>query len=572
MASPLTIEDLKNVQPSELKKRFPKLNSLNTVSNSSVSAPISSPPDSGLEPYTGVWTQREAKHLLSRAMFGPNLDRINQAISLGLESSVETLLADFTMPTPPVNTTSDTDVPIGETWVDTIYTDTEQQTTRSFSLVSWNYGLLLNEDFSAREQMTLFWHNHFSVSGSIVEDPRVIYSYITLIRENAFGNFKELCKAMTIENAMLQFLNGSQNFAEAPNENFARELFELFTIGKGPLAGPGDYTNYTEDDIAAAAKVLTGWTDLGTFAFVEGTQEISGAFVPVNHDSQDKQFSERFNDTVIGDLGDQEYSALIDMIFEQDECAKFLCRKLYRWFCHYIIDESVETNMIEPMAQILIDNDYDIKPVLEALFKSAHFYDSDLVGCMIHNPINYVIGMLNRFNVPIDDSEVVSLYNTWIGLAFAIPLLQQDYFNPPSVAGWQAYYQEPLFYRKWINSVTLPIRMIIPPALLFNGLQIEDGQLLKIDSLEFINSMAEPSDVNLLIEEVTNFLYGRPITQAQTIYLKQYLIPGLPDFEWNIEYTDYLDDPDNPDLQNSIRNKTNLFLYGCLTLPEALLT
>ena len=144
-----------------------------------------------------------------------------------------------------------------------------------------------------------------------------------------------------------------------------------------------------------------------------------------------------------------------------------------------------------------------------------------------------------------------------------------DYYNPPSVAGWQAYYQAPQYYRKWINSVTLPIRMIIPPALIFDGLTIE-GETIFIDTLDFVNNMPEPSDVNLLIEDVTNIIYARPATDDQKFYLKQFLLQGLPDFEWNIEYTNYLDDPENEDLVNSVRNKTNLFLYGCLTLPEAL--
>ena len=568
MSKPLTLEELKNSSPEDFKKRIPSLRKFPSPPKAPVASPAP-PPETGMEPYTSQWTQREAKHLINRVLFGANKENIDLTISQGMDSSVELLLADYDIPSPPLNTTGDFNVPIGETWVDAHLESIDQINNRAVSLFSWTVGLLVNQDYSIREKMTLFWHNHFVVQGEVVQDPRLVYKHVTLLRENGLGNFREFVKAITIDPAMLRYLNGNQNFNIAPNENYARELLELFTIGKGPLVGPGDYTNYTEDDIAATARVLTGWVDLG-FGSLTPDEEVTSEFFDVGHDDQPKQFSNRFNDAVINNQGASEYSALIDMIFQQDECARHICRKLYRFFVNYIIDDSVESNMIQPMAVILIANDYEVKPVLEALFKSAHFYDSEVVGCMIKNPIDSIMGLLNQFNVQISDVDLVQQYGTWLGLSFATPLLQMDYFNPPSVAGWQAYYQAPLFYRKWINSVTLPIRMIIPPALIFDGLDIE-GETIFIDTLSFVNTMPEPSDVNILIDDVTNFLFARPATIAQKIYLKLYLLQGLPDFEWNVEYTNYLDDPDNPDLLESIRNKTNLFLYGCLTLPESLL-
>ncbi|MFK7755890.1 MAG: DUF1800 family protein [Flavobacteriales bacterium] len=570
MSKPLNVSELKSSSPKELLKRYPKLEPFKTAaqpSTQTMAVAPAPPPTSGLEPYSGEWTQREAKHLVNRTLFGANREKISHALDQGLEASVTELLADYNLPEPPLNTLAEFSVPIGETWVDAHLEDVSQVVTRAVSLYSWTNGLILNQSFSIREKMTLFWHDHFSTQSDVIEDPRFIYKHISLLRENALGNYKELCKKITVDPAMLRFLNGNQNFNVAPNENYARELLELFSIGKGPQAGPGDYTNYTEDDIAAAARVLTGWIDLGFGSLTPG-EEIGSAFFDIAHDLEPKQFSERFNNTIINNQGEDEYSALIDMIFQQDACASFICRKLYRFFVHYIIDDSVETNMIQPMADILIANDYDITPVLEALFKSAHFYDAEVVGCMIKNPLDFILGMLNQFDVQISDEDVVQQYATWTGLAFAIPLLQMDYYNPPSVAGWQAYYQAPTYYRKWINSVTLPIRMVIAPALIFEGLDIE-GETIFIDTLEFVNSMPEPSDVNELITDVTDFLYARPATASQKIYLKQFLLQGLPDFEWNVEYTNYLDDPEDEDLTNSVRNKTNLFLYGCLTLPEA---
>lgn len=569
MSKPLRLEELHSVSPIELKKRFPNIDNFKPHKPASPLPSPAPPPETGLEPYVGEWTQREAKHLVNRALFGANKSNIELTISNGLNTSVDNLLTDIVLPPPPINTTGEFNVPLGETWVNAPLTDVEQLTTRSSSLRSWTNGLILNQEYTIREKMTLFWHNHFAIQGSIVDDPRFIYNHMTLLRENALGNFREFVKKITVDPSMLRFLNGNQNFNTAPNENYARELLELFSIGKGPLVGPGDYTNYTEDDIAAAARALTGWIDAGFGSQTEG-EEITANFFVEGHDIEPKQFSERFNNTVINNQTDEEYIALVDMIFQQDECARFICRKLYRFFVHYIIDDSVEINMIQPMADILIANDYEIKPVLEALFKSTHFYDNEVIGCMIKNPLDFILGMMNQFDVSISDEDVIQQYETWLGLAYAIPLLQMDYYNPPSVAGWQAYYQAPQFYRKWINSVTLPIRMVIAPALIFGGLDIQ-GETIFIDTLDFVNNLPEPSDVNILITDATDFLYARPATTEQKVYLKQFLLQGLPDFEWNVEYTNYLDDPENEDLVNSVRNKTNLFLYGCLTLPEAFL-
>jgi len=569
MSESIKISELKNGS-AELNKKYAHLRNLAPKPKAEAATAAVPPPTTGLEPYTGEWTLREAKHLANRTLFGSSYETSNYTLNQGLNLAVEELLSAYDMPSPPVNTLANANVEIGETWVDAHITIIDQVTTRAISLGAWNTGLMLNQEFSIREKMTLFWHNHFAVQIDAVEDPRYFYKYITLVRENALGNFRELCKAVTKDPAMLRYLNGNQNFNIAPNENFARELFELYTIGKGPLAGPGDYTNYTEEDIAQAAKVLTGWIDLGFGSLTPG-ELIESVYIPEAHDTSTKQFSQRFNNAQIGPSGDTEYLELLDMIFQQEECAKFISRKLYRFFCHYIIDDSVEVNMIEPMASLLLANDYNIAPVLDALFKSAHFYDAEIVGCQIKNPIDSIFGLMNQFSVNSTAEDVVTQYSTWTDLAFAVPLLQMDYFNPPSVAGWEAYYQAPLYYRKWINAVTLPIRTIIPPALIFEGLALENGETLVIDSLEFINNMPEPAEVNALITDVTNFLFARPITFAQSVYLKLYLLQGLPDFEWNVEYTNYLDDPDNEDLQNSVRNKTNLFLYGCLTMPESFL-
>ncbi len=522
---------------------------------------------SGLEPYNGPWTYQEAAHLLRRCLFGATDAQIKTAVEDGLNTTLEQLLADTPLPPPPINYDNDNDpnVAIGETWIDAIYpvNDPTVRGSRTRSLLAWTMGLMLNQGISIREKMVLFWHNHFVIAN--INDPKFVYRYSNLLRENALGNFRALVKAMTIDPSMLRYLNGNQNTAGSPNENYARELLELFTIGKGQLAGPGDYTNYTEDDVVAMAKVLTGWRDYG-FVDSQGIG-FGSVFLPAQHDTSDKQLSNRFNNVVISNGGDQEYAQLIDIIFEQDEVARFICRKLYRWFVYYQIDADIEANVIEPMAQMLIDSDYEIRPALAALLGSTHFFDTEIRGCMIKNPMDFTLGILNQFDVAIEGG-VLAQYRNWVSI-FRLPDAQQmTYYDPPNVAGWKAYYQEPVFYQSWINSVTLPIRMDVPLTLLGNGIPVAGLDNPRIDSLVFLDNLTEPADINLMLAEIATILFPNALSQNQLDYFKQILIPGLPDFEWNVEYFEYLDHLDDDAVVNAMRSKMNNLLYAMLTMPE----
>jgi uncharacterized protein (DUF1800 family) len=373
-------------------------------------------------------------------------------------------------------------------------------------------------------------------------------------------------KDITIDPAILRYLNGNQNTKVAPNENYARELLELFTIGKGPQVGPGDYTNYTEQDVAEIAKVLTGWVDVGYFS-INPAVTVGSAFVPNRHDNSTKQLSYRFNNAVIAPAGVNEYQNLIDVIFQQDEVARFICRKLYRWFVYYAIDETIETEVIDAMAQVMIDNDYEIRPVLEALFKSEHFFDALSIGPMIKNPVDFILSSTKSLDVQVP-AQLGAQYRAWIKMAEPLVVLQMQVFNPPEVAGWKAYYQSPSYYRNWINSVTLPFRMLITDALSIVGIEIGGNNFLKIDVLQLVATLDDPTDPNKLIDELSVILFPQPITANQKVYLKNVLIPGLPDFEWTVEYLDYLADPTNAALAGAVEFKLRLLLRSMMNMPE----
>lgn len=523
--------------------------------------PQRSPISGSLDPYNGPWGKEQAAHLLRRCMFGPTREQIAWSAENGLESTVAELIKDLPLPGPPLNYyyEEDPNTPIGETWIDKPFL-LEYRAYRMNSLFAWTYGNIFEEGISIREKMTLFWHNHFVTSD--IPLPKMVYQYITLLRENALGNFRELTKYITINPSMLYYLNGNQNTKFAPNENYARELLELFTVGKGELAGPGDYTTFTEQDVAEIARVLTGWRVRAT-----DTGELPEPRFNIDtHDTGDKQLSERFNSVVIQNAGNQEYANLIDIIFEQPEASRHICRKLYRWFIYYKIDETIEEEVIEQMAQVLRDNDFEIKPVVEALLKSEHFYDINSIGCQIKNPLEFIAAQIKQFELEYDD-DLYKKYTLWNGIFRLVELLQMVYYYPPSVAGWKAFYQEPTYNELWINSVTLITRQLFTDVLSTTGFNIFDRPFA-IDVLKFASEIEDAEDPNELIRGIVEVIYPNPLNQDQIDVLKEILIPGLPDFEWTIQYQQYLNDPDNDFFRIPVELKLRLLFRAMLARPE----
>jgi uncharacterized protein (DUF1800 family) len=521
----------------------------------------------GLEPYSGPWNFEHAAHILRRATFGPAIEDIRYAHAVGLETVLYQLLQDSPLPAPPLNLdyANDPNVPIGQTWVDApfVSSDPNVASYRSRILRTWTIDNILSSGISIREKMTLFWHNHFATNG--IEDPNFLYHHITLLRRMGLGNFRDLVKAITIDPTMLRFLNGNQNTRTGVNENYARELLELFTIGKGPLAGPGDYTNYTESDVYALARALSGWRDFGYYS-TSATNKARSAFTATLHDSGDKVLSHRFNKVVIRNQNDLEYKAVVDIIFEQPEVARYICRKLYRWFVYYQITPEVETDIIAPLAKLMIQSNYEIRPVIQTLLGSAHFFDAMNVGPMIKNPLDFSWGLLKQLYVPLPATTAAKhlLLST---LLRTVNLQQMEYFNPPEVAGWKAYYQEPAFYRIWINSTTLGARMSLSDRLIGDGILINNFRL-RIMPLEVLTHCSEPEDPGALVQELAALFFPRPLTQEQISDLKNILVPGLPDYVWGTEYRQYIANPTNTTYRNTVETKLRKLFKAMLSMAE----
>jgi uncharacterized protein (DUF1800 family) len=517
----------------------------------------------GIEPYAGPWGEDQVRHLLRRTMFGVKRQDAESLSSYSMNDIVTMLLTSQPLPPPPLSTnTNDLDVPFGTTWINAPTSD--YNGGRHNSLRSWWTSQMLAQQVSIHEKMTLFWHNHFATETTDIKDARHTYRYNDLLRQNALGNFKYLTKFVTLNCAMLRYLNGNTNTAGSPNENYGRELQELFTIGKGPEIAPGNYTNYTEQDVIAAAKVLTGWRDNST--------TFQSYFTASRHDQTNKQFSSAYQNTVItgqsGTNGALEVDDLLNMIFAQQETAKYICRKLYRWFVYYLIDDAAEANVIVPLATVFRNNNYEIIPVLETLFKSAHFYDNVNVGCVIKNPIDFTVGTMRTFNVTFpDSSNLTRQYNHWKYIWEQAEIMQMVLHDPPNVAGWPAYYQVPQFHELWINSDTLPKRTEFTDTQATTGYSQNSFRLV-IDPLAFATQVSNPSDPNILIDEFAWYLFPIAITVNQKAFLKETLIPGLPDYEWTIEWNDYITDPTNTTKMNAVKMKLQDLLKFMMSMAE----
>lgn len=514
---------------------------------------------SGLNPYSGTFGTEELVHLLKRTLFGVKKSDLEAFKNQTLSQVVDALLTAAPAPAPPVNTYNtsaaiDPDVPAGQTWVNAPMGDGTFNFPRYVSFKSWWTGLMLNQNRSITEKMTLFWHNHFATETVDINDARFVYKHHALLRNFSLGNFKTLVKEVTLDPAMLRYLNGYLNTKTAPDENYARELQELFTLGKGPDS------QYTEDDVKAAARVLTGYRTDAT--------NITSYFDANRHDTGNKQFSAFYGNAVItgktGAQGAGELDELLTLIFSKEEVAKYLCRKIYRFFVYYEIDEAAEANVITPLANIFRQNNYEIKPVLEALFKSEHFFDVLNRACVIKSPIDFLIGHCREFGVVFPDanSDTGNAYLMWDYIRAYGTTLQQNLGDPPNVSGWPAYYQAPQFHEIWINSDTLPKRNQFTDLMIGTG-YTRSGKKIVIDPVAFAAQFSMPGDPNVLIEESLELIYSISVSQQLKDFLKSILLSGQSnDYYWTNAWNAHRSNPsDNSAKQIVVSRLQSMYKY-----------
>jgi uncharacterized protein (DUF1800 family) len=525
--------------------------------------------ESGINPYTGTWGTNEVIHLLKRTMFGAKKADVDFFSTMTVSQTVDYLLnitVAQTQPLPPVkdyaNPTDpldpDTGVLAGQTWVNTNTNDGSVNSRRIASFKNWWMGQMINQERNILEKMTLFWHNHFSTETNDIGRAIWCYQNNVTLRKNALGNFKTFVKEITVDTGMLRYLNGYLNTAAAPDENYGRELQELFTIGKGANNATPPYA---EADVKAAARVLTGWQ-------VNGTTNTS-FFTASRHDSTNKQFSSFYSNTIItgrtgATAGDLEINDLLNMIFATNDVAMNICRKLYRWFVYYNIDAATEANIITPLAQIFRTNNFEIKPVLSALFKSDHFFDPLNQSCIIKSPIDNIVGLCREYNVQFPvATDYAGNYSCFQSLNNLAITFQQNIGDPPNVAGWQPYYQEPQFHEIWINSDTYPKRNAFTDQMMGSG-YTRSGKTIKIDIIAFAKTLSNPGDPNILIDDAVLWILRLPLQQTSKDQLKKdILLSGqTSDYYWTNAWTAYIANPADTTNANIVKTRlTTLFQY-----------
>lgn len=534
-----------------------------------------------INPFQGLLGRKYAAHLLRRITFGPSKNEIDQFAEYTTAEALAKLFSAF--PDWPDPKDPNTRQP----WVDLPGNDDKlDHEALKKCLKAWWIDEMVNSPLSAIPKLTFFLHTHFTTIESRIPYSHSIYYQIKLFRYFSLGNLKNLSKKICMDNAMLRSLDGYLNEVGRPNENFAREFLELYTIGKGPQVGPSDYTHYTENDVIEAAKIFSGYEEDKSFTNLDPDTGLAQAIPKTNqnnlairHDASLKKFShafayhtitpkEKVGEWATSEAAIDEIDQLVEMIFSKEETARHFCRKLYRFFVYYQIPDEVEVNIITPLTQILLDNNYEIKPVLTALLSSQHFFDLDnntvsdnVVGAIIKSPLDMIVGTLRFFHILLPGTEGnLDQYYEAYHKGILITLQQQglDFYEPFDVAGYPAYHQHPAFHRNWISANFLARRYEYSKHLIA-GIKDEGGQILfQLDIVAYVKNpanIADPENPRLLVEELVDYLLPEIITEERFNYfLKVILLDDLSEKNWKIEWQRYLSSGDDSAVRVQLEN------------------
>jgi uncharacterized protein (DUF1800 family) len=550
-----------------------------------------------LPEYTAKLGLKGAAHLLRRATFGATKEQIDVYADLTPAEAItelyEASLPEALAPVDPLT---------GQAWGFTPPAGEEDGDYQEY-FKGWFIGQMMSAGvapdlslaYSAREKIVLFLHTHFTAIQTKISNSRSLYFQNQLFRLFARDGFtgvapeiniKSLTVKVSVDNAMLRLLDGDLNVKGSPNENYGRELLELYTIGRGlegslpPSSGPGDYVLFTEEDVQAAARVLSGWEVDEEFNTLDTDTELprgrvrGSATNASGHDNDPKQFSSRLNNTVI--QGDpllmpggaateesalDEIRQLIDLIYSKPETAKNICWKIYRFFVYAThtpeTSLAVDTNIITEMANTLVARNYKIQPVIEELLKSRHFYDEvndnnaatttdmidDNFGGIIKSPIDLILGMYRFFGVQLPDmtTQTQAFYESTASIVGALGSQGMNFYEPYDVAGYDAYHQYPIYHRAWITPNYLARRYdFAREVLMFSMDKPLNFDLYTFVKNEFTDAVARNADdlIKLIAQYIfpvsdENLTFDDAADDTSTLtairlnYFKQRFLQGL---------------------------------------------
>ncbi|MEP7156429.1 MAG: DUF1800 domain-containing protein [Betaproteobacteria bacterium] len=396
-----------------------------------------------------------ARHLLNRTGFAASEADISTFAKLGRTEAADQLVRGVrTVATQaPPAWVSDLPVPaarLRDMTQEERLAELRKNVERAFELREWWFREMLNTPSPLTEKMTLFWHGHFATSQQKVRFTPLMYEQHVMLRRNAMGNFGTLLREVSRDPAMLVYLDGANSRKEQPNENFAREVMELFTLGEG---------NYTEADIKEAARAFTGWSvdrDTGKFLFRRGIHDYG-------------------NKTVMGKTGNLDGDQVIDVLLAKPATARFITRKLWKEFVSPAPSGAGEEAEFNRLADLFRDSGYSIAKLMRAMLSSDAFYAADNRAVLVKSPVEFVIGTMKQFDIDTPNLRP---------FVIASALLGQNVFTPPNVKGWPGG-------ETWINSATLLGRKQLIDRLFRNEDRM-DAALRNMDEMADRNGDMSP--------------------------------------------------------------------------------
>lgn len=404
------------------------------------------------------------KHLLWRAGFGPGIEQVDDLKNKNIKTILNEILNEESF-FPIIYETPD----IEQIEYNDPKANAEQR--REIQKVNQKQNTELNLNFlkkfttskeQLREKMAFFWHGHFATR---INNPKFNKQLLNAIREKSLGNFKDLLFEVSRSPAMLSFLNNQQNKKHHPNENFAREVMELFTVGRG---------NYSEKDIREAARAFTGWG-----------YDKEGNFI------ERKKLHDEGAKTFLGKTGNFTGDDVLNIILEQKKTAEFITAKIYTFF----VNEKPDLKIIKNLSEDFYQSGYDIKKLMTEIFSSSWFYDKKNIGNRIKSPTELFAGMMRMLPMEIQNPENITVYQKLLG---------QMLLYPPNVAGWPNG-------KSWIDSSTLMLRLQIPQ--IWSGLRPmeysakeDDDMDMGMKSREALNKSFKNPNIMIDWMEVEKFL------------------------------------------------------------------
>lgn len=443
------------------------------------------------------WDERRAKHLYRRMGFGANLTEIQNALQMDPATLVD-VLVDAAVALPP------TTAPAWGNWAVSDYSNINVEGPDQ--VLQW-YAQFITDMLTngLRDKLTLFWSNHFVTQLDVYQCPSYMFQYYNMLQVHGLGNFKDFVHAVGISNAMIVYLNSYENTSVSPNENYARELYELFTLGEN--------NGYTQNDIVETAKALTGYN---------GFTEICA---PITFNAQ---YHSNDNKTIFGQTGNWGYDDVINILFAQreTEVANHICTKFYTYFVSPVVDQTI----VDGLATTFINSGYEIAPVLRQLFKSEHFFDDDIIGVKIKSPMEMMVGFIVESDFPYDETVIN-------GTQYFGSLLGQEIFNPVDVAGWQGNHD-------WVNSSTLTGRWLIIDYFCQYAYSL-DPEIFRQFAIDVVGGVS--SDADLVSQKIIDhFLpkgmqtpanYEQAANVFKDVYPSNYYTLGL--WNLNVEFAHY---------------------------------